>query len=105
MFNKITIWLAPNEVLRDMYGNKDKRQLVKENILNYTLMTPFESLNVPGKHGAEEAFDLTNNPSRQEEREERYGNYRSVSVGDLVDVDGKLFLCASFGWEELCLFK
>ena len=28
------------------------------------------------------------------------GNY-SLSVGDVVEVDGKQFLCESFGWKEL----
>lgn len=50
---------------------------------------------------AEEVFDLTNNPSRQSEREQLYGRYRSVSVGDIIDVDGREFLCASQGWIEL----
>lgn len=50
---------------------------------------------------AEEMFDLTNNPSRQSEREQLYGRYRSVSVGDIIDVDGREFLCASQGWIEL----
>ena len=50
---------------------------------------------------AEAMFDLTNNPSRQAEREQLYGRYRSVSVGDIVNVDGREFLCASQGWVEL----
>lgn len=54
-----------------------------------------------GESAAEEAFDLTNNPSRQEEREEKYGRGPSVSSGDIVDVDGTLYLCCSFGWEKL----
>ena len=45
--------------------------------------------------------DLTNNPSRQEEREVRYGNHRSVSVGDIVEVDGVNYLCLPNGWEQI----
>lgn len=59
---------------------------------------------VPGMEGeavAEEVFDLTNNPYRQEEREELYGRHRSVSVGDIITVDGEDFLCASMGWQRL----
>ena len=51
-----------------------------------------------GEDAAEELFDLTNNPSRQEERERDYGRGRSISVGDIVCVDGVNFLCASVGW-------
>ena len=50
---------------------------------------------------AEEVFDLTNNPSRQDERAQLYGRGRSLSVGDLVEVDGVLWLCASTGWRAL----
>ncbi len=50
---------------------------------------------------AEEMFDLTNNPSREEERQQRYGNGRSVSSGDIVEVDGVDYLCCSIGWKQL----
>jgi hypothetical protein len=46
----------------------------------------------------EYAFDVTNNPSRQEEREAVYGRGRSVSVGDVVSVNGTAYLCDNFGW-------
>lgn len=51
-----------------------------------------------GDDAAEEVFDLSNNPSRQGEREQRYGRGRSLSVGDIVQVDGQNILCASVGW-------
>jgi len=51
-----------------------------------------------GEAAAEEIFDLTNNPYRQAEREQLYGRGRSLSVGDIVKVDGELFLCCSNGW-------
>ncbi len=51
-----------------------------------------------GEDVAEEVFDLSNNPSRQDEREQRYGRGRSLSVGDIVQVDGQSILCASIGW-------
>ena len=50
---------------------------------------------------AEEVFDLTNNPGRQEERERLYGRKRSLSVGDIVVVGDQYFLCDSFGWTVL----
>ena len=56
---------------------------------------------ITGEDAAEEMFDLTNNPSRQEEREERYGFHRSVSTGDVVEVDGAAWLCLSVGWKQL----
>ena len=51
-----------------------------------------------GDRAAEEMFDLTNNPDRQREREERYGTERSISVGDIISHGGIKYLCASRGW-------
>ncbi|MCC7546017.1 MAG: hypothetical protein IT506_11070 [Aquabacterium sp.] len=49
----------------------------------------------------EEVFDLTNNPGRQRERLLAYGRERSVSVGDLVGVNGVFYLCKPIGWEAV----
>ena len=54
-----------------------------------------------GEAAAEEMFDLTNNPSRQQAREQVYGRQRSLSVGDIVQVNGVDYLCASMGWHKL----
>jgi hypothetical protein len=51
-----------------------------------------------GEAAAEEMFDLTNNPYRQEEREETYGRGRSLSVGDKVQVGDEEYVCAPCGW-------
>ena len=52
-----------------------------------------------GEAAAEEIFDISNNPNREKERYELFGLCRSVSVGDIVEVDGDLFLCAPVGWK------
>ena len=54
-----------------------------------------------GEDAAEEAFDLTNNPSRQEEREQKYGNGQGISTGDIVVVGEEQWVCMSFGWAKL----
>ena len=54
-----------------------------------------------GEQLAEHAFDLTNNPSMQAQRELTYGRHRSVSVGDIVEVNGVPYLCESQGWASL----
>ena len=100
----IIIKLSPLEVTRDFVLYGKKADLVCAAHLeagNYEILPAFESFGIEGEQGAEEAFDLTNNPSRQEEREARYGRYRSVSVGDIVEVDGVDFLCDNFGWSQL----
>ena len=59
---------------------------------------------------AEEVFDITNNPSREEESKDLYGCHRPVSVGDIVIVeelqeDGSFkevsYLCENIGWTAL----
>ena len=95
----VIIKLAPTVVRRDFYLYGNKADLLEAGY--YKIMPSFTSEGIEGEEGAEEAFDLTNNPSRQEEREARYGRYRSVSVGDIVEVDGVDFLCDTFGWCQL----
>lgn len=59
-----------------------------------------------GQDAADEVFDLTNNPSRQDERIQVYGQGRSLSSGDIVVVgtmpsSEEQWLCMSFGWARL----
>lgn len=68
----------------------------------YEFSNPF--IIVRGKKGtlaAEEVFDLTNDPDREEECKNRYGSNRSVSVGDILVVDNDFYLCGSFGWIQI----
>ena len=99
---QVTILLAPREVMRDFFFVDGARAdaLVREHLPNYTACKPFETAE-EGEDAAEEAFDLTNNPSRQDEREEKYGRGRSVSSGDVIDVDGVKYACLSIGWAVL----
>ena len=53
------------------------------------------------KDAAEEVFDLTNNPGRCDERFEKYGTGRSLSVGDIVVVGEEQWVCMSFGWQVI----
>lgn len=63
---------------------------------------PAFTTHLSGQDAAEEAFDLTNNPGRQDERVAKYGSrHRSVSVGDIVETDIGKFVCCSMGWTQL----
>lgn len=85
-----------HEIYRDLTF-RPLPEMVKLHLPQYehskAIVVPFS-----GESAAEEAFDLTNNPSRQDEREDKYGLGKSVSVGDVVEVDGVDYLCESFGW-------
>lgn len=75
------------------------RRLIENNAYRVygTLGVPL----IDGEAAAEEVFDLTNNPDREDERTNIFGNGRSLSVGDIVNVDGVDFLCAPRGWIKL----
>lgn len=94
-----TIKLANEQFMGDFYFRKDQaataRKLINEGQYRVggNMVVPLQ-----GEAAAEELFDLTNNPSRQEERERVYGRGRSISVGDIVSVEDQDYLCASEGW-------
>lgn len=96
----IRIMLCPDDMYFIRPDDGYQKKLIKDNLQNYLTLPPMvvEGL---GKDAAEEVFDLINNPSRQEERLDRYGNGRSVSVGDIIKVDDKMFACLAIGWQEI----
>lgn len=96
-----TVFLAPinsSMLFYDMDQVKACSQLIAENAYQKIGALFTEKT---GEEAAEEMFDLSNNPSREEERAERWGSYRSLSVGDVVHVDGDSYLCKSTGWHKL----
>lgn len=66
----------------------------------YRYIGVFET-EVAGVLAAEEMFDLSNNPSREEERAERWGGNRSLMVGDIVQVNDDCYVCAVVGWDKV----
>lgn len=53
------------------------------------------------EHAAEDMFDLSNNPCREVERDFRWGGNRSLSPGDLVQVNDNIWVCAAVGWVKV----
>lgn len=96
----VTIMLAPREVMREFFFDKKQIELVRTHLPNYEIAGSYEWPHM-GEDAAEEAFDLTNNPSRQTQRAKEYGRGRSVSTGDVIDVDGVKYVCMSMGWQVL----
>lgn len=93
----ITIKLAPTHLLGQFFFSDNREELASRCLPAYTTCRVL-NVSEAGQDAAEEAFDLTNNPSREDERARLYGARRSVSVGDVVEVDGVDYLCDSFGW-------
>jgi hypothetical protein len=96
----IIIKIAPRIVSRGMYDQTKAYALVKTHFHEYEVC-PAITVVQSGESAADEAFDLTNNPSRQDEREIKYGRGPSVSVGDIVEVDGVNYICMPLGWRVL----
>lgn len=93
------VFLAPRDVMREVYFNDDTVHLVKHAFDRYEKVAVVTVEGVEADEGiAEEVFDLTNNPYRQAEREKLYGRHRSISMGDVIEVQGVKYLCESVGW-------
>lgn len=94
----VTVALVDSLKLGDFYFTQDAAGLARK-YLEQGLYETVCELDIPYNSfdAAEEVFDLTNNPMRMDRRS-RYGNARSVSVGDLVTVDGVIHLCRPNGW-------
>ena len=95
-----TIKLVNSELLGSFYFTKNPAELAQKLLAEgyYKVQGTMAVPDLEGEAVAEEVFDLTNNPSRDDERAELYGRFRSVSVGDIVNVDGADWLCCSQGW-------
>lgn len=96
---QVTVFLAPAEAMSMFYflRRQDPANIVDAYRDQYTTGFSFDT-ELAGKAACEEAFDLTNNPYRQEERELVYGRGRSVSVGDIVLAGERAYLCLTEGW-------
>ena len=101
MNNTAVIFQAPAEAMINFYTGdavKAAAELIKRDA--YVKIGAVQT-QYHGEEAAEEMFDLSNNPSRIDERVLVWGNYRSLSVGDVVHVDGESYLCCSQGWHKL----
>lgn len=99
-----TVGLLDSVKLGDFYFTEDARALARKYIREdfYEVLGPIDvDDTMTNEEVAEELFDLTNNPQRQPERLARYGQGRSLSVGDVVVVNGELLVCRPAGWETL----
>lgn len=98
-----TIKLVNAELLGSFFFAEDQESLARKLLAEgyYKVQSVLEFSDLDGEAVAEEVFDLTNNPSRDNDRDTFYGRFRSVSVGDIVEVDGDNWLCKSVGWKKL----
>lgn len=59
---------------------------------------PSFEIDLIGEEAAEEIFDLSNNPGRYNEWQNKTLGAPALSVGDLVEVDSEIYLCENIGW-------
>lgn len=101
---KATVYFPPTSLQRDAWFASAAPQIIQAYHHNTSRRGPTVTLSddLTDDSAASEMFDLSNNPGRQEERDEKYGEFRSVSTGDIIALDnGKAYLCKSVGWEEI----
>jgi peptide methionine sulfoxide reductase MsrA len=102
MENRVVVMKVADDMLGDFYRSVNPmlhaRQLRRTG--NYRRAAEFVT-HQSGEAAAEEAFDISNNPSRENLRQEVFGRQRSVSVGDIVEVNGEEFFCAAMGWQKM----
>lgn len=104
---KVLVLLAPEHLQRDLILNRaNLGEFVRFNLRDYTTVGSFLTDAADACQAADEVFDMTNNPNRQEEREYLYGRLRSFSVGDVViymeqGFEQVMLVCAPCGWIKL----
>jgi hypothetical protein len=81
----------------EVYFTKSASEWLRTNRESYRKAFFFDT-ELTGEKAAEEAFDLSNNPYREFERDEVVGRQRSLSVGDLVLAGENLYFCDRMGW-------
>ena len=80
--------------IKAYFDRSFERTFKAENFQYYTHVANVDT------NDMEEAFALMNLWD-DESKVEKLGPCSSMSVGDILDVDGKLFRCASFGFDEI----
>lgn len=93
----VTAFYNPDHLIGEVYFIKSVSAWLHTNREAYRKAFSFDT-ELTGEEAAEEAFDLSNNPSREFERHEVVGSQRSLSVGDLVLAGENLYFCDRMGW-------
>ncbi len=97
-----TVFLA-NEAAMIRFYTEDQATVARDLMRRdaYRELGQLVAVGKDGEAAAEECFDISNNPGREDERDMVWGRNRSLSVGDVVLVDGDMWLCCSMGWQRL----
>lgn len=101
----VKVHLCPQNLRREIFTTENLASFVQDNFQVYG-QTHYFTVPQVGEEAAEEAFDLSQNPSRDEERLRVYRDYRPVCVGDVVeclhrDQSHQFFLCDPIGWTQI----
>ena len=98
----VHFFLAPDDMIGSFYFRDTPQALdvVRVRRSHYRLagMIPTDLV---GEEAAEMVFDISNNPSKESLKESMGWTGRSLSVGDIVMVDGVQYVCLPVGWKIL----
>lgn len=101
--SSVTIYLAPTALTATLITSPDKAERLMRRLFSrgmYRACNSFTTLQ-SGLEAAEEAFDLTNNPDRAHDRVKLTNCVRSVTLGDVVEVDGVKYVKIEAVWKVL----
>jgi len=100
---KATVYFPPADMQREAFFFEGQALVAGAYRAGLCVKGPIVTLpeGLRGVAAADELFDLSNNPGRQDDREKEYGRGRSLSVGDIVEVNGEAWQCKSVGWERV----
>jgi hypothetical protein len=97
----VQVFMAPSHLFGSLefYGSGALEQ-VRENRKHYRY-TGMIQTDLVGEDAAEAVFGLSNDPSKEDMKESMGWTGRSLSVGDIVMVDGVQYVCLPVGWKIL----
>ena len=97
----VHVFLAPDHLFGsfELYRSEALEQ-VRTNRSSYRLVGMIPT-DLVGEDAAEMVFDISNNPSKESLKESMGWVGRSLSVGDIVVVDGAEFVALPVGWKIL----
>ena len=95
---QVNVYYAPNRNLSKAWFSDSA--VTAEEFSHYRFIC-FMQTSLDGEAAAEQMFDYSNNPNEETFRNIYFGKNRSLSEGDVVEVDGVKYLCLSMGWKVL----
>lgn len=84
-----------------MYARDGALNFARENFDKYRTVFECEHEGESGQLAAEAMFELFSSPSEESDKFRAATGAKMMAVGDVVEVDGKKFVCMPCSWREM----